>query len=295
MKRVNYDEVSAVYDRRYQAGGPAGIVESLREVARTANACRVVEVGCGTGHWLASLPEYEVRCGLDYSAGMLSKAQHKDGSVALVRGTAMHLPFPAGAFDMVFCVLICEAKGDIPLHLFDTFQGLPEPREADEGFFQPGWYTGKLEEVRAFLQGYENVFFYAGLFPETAAPVAEREFSFVHLDVDLHQSMADCLEFFHPRLVQGGVMLTHDYQMPGAREAFARLALRWAGDPARREARGRPRDGRDVVRGGVRRRGVRAERGAQPEPLPACLDRPGAPGPALRDGHGRSGDVRVRL
>jgi len=140
MKRVNYDEVSAVYDRRYQAGGPAGIVESLREVARTANACRVVEVGCGTGHWLASLPEYEVRCGLDYSAGMLSKAQHKDGSVALVRGTAMHLPFPAGAFDMVFCVLICEAKGDIPLHLFDTFQGLPEPREADEGFFQPGWY-----------------------------------------------------------------------------------------------------------------------------------------------------------
>ena len=116
--------------------------------------------------------------------------------------------------------LICEAKGDIPLHLFDTFEGLPEPREADQGFFQPGWYTGKLEEVRAFLQGYENVFFYAGLFPETAAPVAERKFSFVHLDVDLHQSMADCLEFFYPRLVHGGVILTHDYQMPGAREAL---------------------------------------------------------------------------
>ena len=120
MKRVNYDEVSAVYDRRYQAGGPAGIVESLREVARTVNARRVVEVGCGTGHWLASLPEYEVRCGLDYSAGMLSKARHKDGSVALVRGTAMHLPFPAGAFDMVFCVHALHHFDDPPAFIHEA-------------------------------------------------------------------------------------------------------------------------------------------------------------------------------
>jgi hypothetical protein len=36
MKRVKYGKVSAVYDQRYKSGGPAGIAESLQELA-----CRV--------------------------------------------------------------------------------------------------------------------------------------------------------------------------------------------------------------------------------------------------------------
>ncbi|HTX92664.1 MAG TPA: TylF/MycF/NovP-related O-methyltransferase [Anaerolineales bacterium] len=117
--------------------------------------------------------------------------------------------------------LICEVKGKTPLHLFDTFQGLPQPHARDAEFFQPGWYSGKLDGVQEYLQNYKNVFFYPGLFPATSAPVKNKKFSFVHLDVDLYQSMRDCLEFFHPRLLPGGVILAHDYQMPGVRDAIS--------------------------------------------------------------------------
>jgi len=47
-------------------------------------------------------------------------------------------------------------------------------------------------------------------------------FSFVHLDVDLKSSTRACLEFFYPRMVPGGIILTHDYSyLAGVREAFA--------------------------------------------------------------------------
>lgn len=115
--------------------------------------------------------------------------------------------------------LICEAKGDVPLHLFDTFAGLPSPAQEDEGFFTEGWYVGRLEDVKAYLSGYENVHFYAGTFPETASAVDGTRFSFVHLDVDLHRSMKEGLAFFYPRLAQGGVIVGHDYQLPGVRAA----------------------------------------------------------------------------
>ncbi len=115
--------------------------------------------------------------------------------------------------------LICEAKGPVPLHLFDTFQGLPRPDERDECFFQPGWYAGRLEFVRDYLKSYKDVFFYPGLFPDTAAPVADKTFSFVHLDVDLYQGTTSCLEFFYPRVERGGIMLVHDYQLPGVKKA----------------------------------------------------------------------------
>jgi O-methyltransferase len=116
--------------------------------------------------------------------------------------------------------LICEVKGSVPLHLFDTFRGLPQPHAQDKEFFKSGWYSGKLDQVKAYLAKYKNVVYHPGLFPGTSSPVVNKKFSFVHLDVDLYQSMRDCLEFFYPRLQAGGIILAHDYQMPGVRDAL---------------------------------------------------------------------------
>jgi ubiquinone/menaquinone biosynthesis C-methylase UbiE len=103
-RRVDYDQVSAVYDQRYQAGGPAGIAESLRRLGHQVQRRRALEVGCGTGHWLALLSAGGVCCGLDCSARMLDRARERDSSLKLVRGTAGQLPFGRGVFDLVFCV-----------------------------------------------------------------------------------------------------------------------------------------------------------------------------------------------
>jgi len=114
MKQVQYDQVSAVYDQRYRCGGPVGIAESLQELACQVRARRVLEAGCGTGHWLTLMPDCEIRCGLDYSAGMLDRAKQRDESLSLVRGTATRLPFRGDVFDFVFCVHALHHFDDPP-------------------------------------------------------------------------------------------------------------------------------------------------------------------------------------
>lgn len=49
-----------------------------------------------------------------------------------------------------------------------------------------------------------------------------KKFCFVHLDVDLYKSTKDCLEFFYPRMVRGGIILTHDYNyvFKGVKKAY---------------------------------------------------------------------------
>jgi hypothetical protein len=116
--------------------------------------------------------------------------------------------------------LISEVKGDVPLHLFDTFSGLPELDEVDRDFFREGWFVSRLEHVQDYLKAYEQVHFYPGLFPQTSAPIADKVFSFVHIDADLYQSIVDCLGFFLPRLGPQGILLVHDYQLPGVKKAL---------------------------------------------------------------------------
>ena len=45
----------------------------------------------------------------------------------------------------------------------------------------------------------------------------------MHLDVDLRRSTLDALAWFYPRLVRGGLLVTHDYgdaTVPGVKQAF---------------------------------------------------------------------------
>ncbi|MEW6301304.1 MAG: methyltransferase domain-containing protein [Thermodesulfobacteriota bacterium] len=104
-KCVNYDEIAPTYDRRYRAGGPAGVAAALLDVVRRVRAEQVLEVGCGTGHWLAAVrPAVRRAYGLDLSSAMLRKAREQTLGLFFVRGHANRLPFAAGAFDFVFCV-----------------------------------------------------------------------------------------------------------------------------------------------------------------------------------------------
>jgi O-methyltransferase len=122
--------------------------------------------------------------------------------------------------------LICEGKGNRKLHLFDTFEGLHNVSDADTHFgdirfWRERQFSGaNLESVRKYLSQYDNVFFYKGEFPSTADPIMNSRFSFVHLDADLYRSILDSLNFFYPRLVEGGIILSHDYHADGVKRAF---------------------------------------------------------------------------
>ena len=116
--------------------------------------------------------------------------------------------------------IICEAKEGRTLHLFDTFEGLPEV-DKSELIFKKGLYQSSFEEVKEYLAPYPDVHFYKGIFPETGGDVEDKKFSFVNLDVDIYKSTLDSLKFFYPRLSPGGILISHDYStMAGVKRAF---------------------------------------------------------------------------
>lgn len=119
--------------------------------------------------------------------------------------------------------IICEAKGDKPLLLFDSFSGLPAPDDSIDVLAEGEMKDTSLEQVMSSLASYSNVFFHKGLFPQTAGAVRDHTFSFIHLDADLYKSTKDCLEFFYNRMEPGGIILAHDYNSidsPGVKKAF---------------------------------------------------------------------------
>jgi ubiquinone/menaquinone biosynthesis C-methylase UbiE len=104
-ERVNYDAIAPTYNRRFAEQRRSGTLRALEELVRVIGAERVLEVGCGTGHWLARLRNLARQAyGLDFSAGMLAQAQEQENALDLLQGRAEELPFPAGSFDLVYCV-----------------------------------------------------------------------------------------------------------------------------------------------------------------------------------------------
>ena len=81
--------------------------------------------------------------------------------------------------------LLSAFKGEKKLHLFDSFDGLPEHGPEDAGNLKRGLFTAREEDVRAYLKDCGGVVFHPGHFPDSARGV-EEGFSFVHLDVDLY-------------------------------------------------------------------------------------------------------------
>lgn len=117
--------------------------------------------------------------------------------------------------------IMADVKGKKRLYLFDNFdEGLPEPQSILDADLKKGQQKTALKEVKKTLKDYKNIYFYKGVFPKSTKRVRSKCFSLVHLDVDLYQSTKDCLNFFYPRMVRGGIILTHDYPFKAVKTAF---------------------------------------------------------------------------
>jgi hypothetical protein len=123
--------------------------------------------------------------------------------------------------------LICEAKGEAPLHLFDVFETLQMPAEPPPAASRAAevrarfgaWHTPRAV-VERLLEPYAGVRIHAGTFPDTARGLERERFAFVHLDADLESTTREALQFFYPRLLPGGVIIGDDYIQPDVRRAF---------------------------------------------------------------------------
>ncbi len=78
------------------------------------------------------------------------------------------------------------------------------------------------DAVAAYLGRFPNVEIHPGRIQDTAAGVAGKTFSFVHLDVDLYEPTLFALRFFDSRLADGGIIVVDDFASltcPGVQQA----------------------------------------------------------------------------
>lgn len=150
-----------------------------------------------------------------------------------------------GVFQGASALVLCRAAQSVDpayagagLHLIDSFAGLskpgetdrfslpgPEGRQASHHSLPEGTLSASLEEVRLALRDFPGVAFHRGWIPEVFALLPESRWSFVHIDVDLHDPTYASLDYFFPRLSAGGVIICDDYGsavFPGAHRAWDR-------------------------------------------------------------------------
>lgn len=103
--QVDYDGLAVDYDRRFVFSQDADTGQNLQHLVGQLHAQRILEAGCGTGHWLERLSAPGLGLfGLDLSSGMLAQAQRKIIPAHFVQGAARQLPFKEEKFDLVYCV-----------------------------------------------------------------------------------------------------------------------------------------------------------------------------------------------
>ncbi|MGE0823386.1 MAG: class I SAM-dependent methyltransferase [Candidatus Binatia bacterium] len=128
MPRVtDYDSISSQYDRRYQGQEYPGIERTLFTFLGDNSKGNVLEVGCGTGHWLKLLgARVGFLTGLDLSANMLQRAQSTTPDTPLVRGRAEALPYLSRCFDRLFCLNAFHHFTDKPAFVAEARRVLRE-------------------------------------------------------------------------------------------------------------------------------------------------------------------------
>jgi len=115
------------------------------------------------------------------------------------------------------CLLARVAsQGERMRHVFlcDTYAGIVKAGPQDAYFKGGELADTSVALVKGLVDklGLSNVSILQGIFPdETAAAVADKTFSFCHIDVDVYLSAQQVLDFVWPRLSVGGIVVFDDY------------------------------------------------------------------------------------
>lgn len=151
----------------------------------------------------------------------------RDGNRVLNFHTALDLVamLPAGDYaelgtyrGLTASILWRRRAAGTTLYCFDTFAGFDARDLADDRLSQAmetkAFRDTSLDIVRQQISGGrdEGLVFRVGFFPDTFAGLEDRRFRLVHIDMDLADPITSALETFWPRMVEGGIILVHDYR-----------------------------------------------------------------------------------
>lgn len=124
-----------------------------------------------------------------------------------------------GVFQGDFARHINEIFSDSRLYLCDTFSGFAEDdikKEKEHGYSKAnvGDYCYSSENLILDKMPYpQNIHIVKGYFPDAAQNhiMEQEKFKFVNIDVDLFQPTINSLEWFRTRMINGGIIVVHDF------------------------------------------------------------------------------------
>ncbi|MEX0921341.1 MAG: tetratricopeptide repeat protein [Rhodovibrionaceae bacterium] len=220
---------------RYDAGDLTGAAAAFRRAAAGQPAfplaavyLEIAEAPAGTpagtpeaGEDIGALREawnYRQQAGDPGLPAFGFKASHLRHALAACRLSGLYLEFGVytGRSITVIAETLRESLGnEIPVHGFDSFEGLPEDwiEGEDKGAYNAG---GKLPEVP------DNVWLHPGWFDDSL-PVFLRQqkarVAFANIDCDIYSSTRSVLEQLAGRLEPGSVLVFDEYfAYPGWRD-----------------------------------------------------------------------------
>jgi len=157
--KVNYDQIASTYDLRFKEEKRSNSIQELVSLLEDTQPRMVLEVGCGTGHWLSEInnqAEYSLNLfGLDLSREMLSHAYLASNQFNLIQGKADSLPFLDRSFDLILCVNAIHHFAEPQLFIRDSIRLLQpavnlaiigmDPRNKDNQWYVYDFFPGTYE------------------------------------------------------------------------------------------------------------------------------------------------------
>jgi SAM-dependent methyltransferase len=132
--RFDFDVVANEYDQWYETAEGA-MYDRLEKkliadfLPAEAKGKKVVEVGCGTGHWSRFFSEYGFEVtGLDISERMINAALQKDiSNVSFHIADGHFLPFADDSFDLTAAITTLEFVHDVEVVLREMIRCTQKP------------------------------------------------------------------------------------------------------------------------------------------------------------------------
>ncbi len=155
-----------------------------------------------------------------YSLNLLDQMHSKLDQLPMFR--AVECGVYTGS-SLLACVQIIREYGlSYCFHGLDTFTGLPQLSSTDKKLSpENAKYRNQVmfedtslelvEEKLSEIGERKNVILHQGLFNQTLPSLPEQTYHFVNIDCDLYEPHLECLEYFYPRVVAGGVIFFDDY------------------------------------------------------------------------------------
>lgn len=135
-------------------------------------------------------------------------------NVADVPGAAAEVgAYRGGSAYFIASTFLAVTGSEVPMHVFDTFEGHPADAVTEhDSFHGEGQFSkAKYQKVKAYLAPFQRLQIHQGDVSGSLLHLPESAYRFVHIDTNLYKPTLECLRYFGGRMSPGGIIVVDDY------------------------------------------------------------------------------------